>query len=104
MADYTSDKPIIRSKLLDLARAGEVTYYGVLGAPMQRQARWPGWKIILDEISREETAKGEPDVTYLVLNASNGWPGQIGFSPTDGKPTDKQKTQAQSEIARVFQR
>jgi hypothetical protein len=100
---YAADKARIRSELLRLARAGKLTYYGVLGASVGKPARWTLWKTVLDEISLE-TPKSDPDITFLVLNASSGWPGQIGFSPTAGKPTPKQKAHAQQEINRIFER
>ena len=101
--NYAGDKSRIRSELMKLALAGELTYYGVLGASIGKPARWPLWKTVLDEISREQTQKGQPDITFLVLNASTGWPGQIGFIPTGGRPTQAQKDHAQKELDRVFQ-
>src|ERR1700758_5138829 len=98
-----TDKGRIRSELKKLAHAGELTYYGVPGASVGKPARWPLWKQVLDEISLE-TPKEDPDITFLVLNASTGWPGQIGFSPTDAKPTPAQKAHAQTELDRVFRR
>jgi hypothetical protein len=101
--NYAGDKSRIRSELMTLARAGELTYYGVLGASVGKPARWTLWKTVLDEVSLE-TPKTDPDITFLVLNASTGWPGQIGFSPTDGKPTPAQMAHAQKELDRVFRR
>jgi hypothetical protein len=37
-----------------------------------------------------------------VLNATTGWPGQINYMATEGKPTDEQKRFAQDELAKVF--
>jgi hypothetical protein len=101
--NYAADKARIRSELMKLAHAGKLTYYGVLGASVGKPARWTLWKTVLDEISLE-TPKPDPDITFLVLNAKTGWPGQIGFSPTGGKPTPAQKAQAQNELDRIFQR
>jgi hypothetical protein len=39
---YASDKARILSELMKLARAGKITYYGVLGAPMGKHPQWPG--------------------------------------------------------------
>jgi hypothetical protein len=36
------------------------------------------------------------------LLAASGWPGQIDYSATGGKPTPAQKQFAQNEIAKVF--
>jgi hypothetical protein len=101
--NYAGDKSRIRAELVKLAHAGELTYYGVLGKSVRKPARWPFWKTVLDEISLE-TPKTDPDITFLVLNASTGWPGQIGFIATEGKPTRKQKTDAQNELDRIFRR
>ena len=98
-----ADKKRVHAELVRLAQAGELTHYGVLGASIGKPARWPLWKTVLDEISREQTQKGQPDITFLVLNASTGWPGQIGFIPTGGRPTQAQKDHAQRELGRVFQ-
>ena len=43
-----------------------------------------------------------PDISIIVLLAGEGWPGQIDYSATDGKPTDKQKQFAQDELTKVF--
>lgn len=89
--------PVIRKELEKLARAGSVTYYGDLGAAIGKPARWTLWKAVLDEISYTK-----PDVTIIVLQAKTGWPGQIDYSATDGKPTPAQKKFAQDELANVF--
>jgi hypothetical protein len=39
----------------------------------------------IDEISFDK-----PDISIIVLLAGAGWPGQIDYSATDGKPTDEQ--------------
>jgi hypothetical protein len=101
--NYAGDKARIRAELMRLAQAGELTYYGVLGVSVGKPARWTLWKTVLDEISLE-TPRTDPDITFLVLNASSGWPGQIGFSPTGGQPTQEQKEHAQKELDRVFRR
>ena len=100
-ANYAGDKARIRTELLRLARAGELTYYGVLGASVGKPARWTLWKTVLDEISRE-IPTADADITFLILNATSGWPGQIGFVPTGGHPTPEQKAKAQRELERVF--
>jgi hypothetical protein len=78
-------------------RAGKVTYYGELGQTIGKPARWSHWKKVLDEISFQK-----PDISIIVLLADAGWPGQIDYSATEGKPTDKQKRFAQDELTRVF--
>jgi hypothetical protein len=103
MSTYGADRRRIRDELMKLACAGEVTYYSVLGGIIDKHERWPRWKPILDDISRDEVeVKNKPDITFLVLNASTGWPGQIGFEPTRGQPTDQQKLFAQQKLDEVF--
>lgn len=87
----------VRAELEKLARAGRVTYYKDLGAIISKPARWTLWKSVLDEISYTK-----PDITIIVLQANSGWPGQIDYSATDGKPTPVQKKFAQEELAKVF--
>ena len=67
--NYAGDKSRIRAELMTLAQAGELTYYGVLGASVAKPARWPLWKAVLDEISLE-TPKTDPDITFLVTAAA----------------------------------
>ena len=83
-----------------LARAGQITYYSALGAAVGKHARWPLWPIVLERISDDELAKGDPDITDLVLNAKTGWPSRIQF--TNGKLTPQQKQKAQSVLDAVF--
>jgi hypothetical protein len=87
----------VRAELEKLARAGRVTYYKDLGAVIGKPARWTLWKEVLDTISYSK-----PDITIIVLNATTGWPGQIDYKATDGKPSISQQQFAQAELARVF--
>ena len=87
----------VRSELEKLARAGRTTYYKDLGATIGKPARWTLWKEVLDEISY-----AKPDITIIVLQASSGWPGQIDYSATSGKPTPDQRKFAQDELTKVF--
>jgi hypothetical protein len=95
--EYSAIKAQIEAELKKLAGAGKVTYYKDLGETIGKPARWAMWKRLLDDISRNK-----PDITIIVLNATSGWPGQINYNPTDGKPTDAQKRFAQNELAKVF--
>jgi hypothetical protein len=95
--DYKSYVEPVRAELIRLIRAGRVTYYGELGRTIGKPARWTHWKKVLDEISFTK-----PDISIIVLLADSGWPGQIDYSATGGKPTSAQKQFAQNEIARVF--
>jgi hypothetical protein len=89
--------PAVRKELEKLAHAGRVTYYKDLGATIGKPPRWTLWKAVLDEISY-----AKPDVTIIVLQANTGWPGQIDYSATGGKPTPSQRKFAQDELAKVF--
>ena len=100
--DYVTDKKHIHAELVKLAKAGELTYYGVLGATVGKPARRPLWKRVLDEFAREELGQGKPDITFLVLSAKTGWPSQISFTSTHGKPTPKLMRDAQSGLDKVF--
>ena len=88
----------IRAEIEKLACAGRVTYYKDLGATIGKPARWTLWKAVLDTISYKK-----PDVTIIVLNAKSGWPSQIAYKATGGKPSDEQKQFAQAELAKVFE-
>ena len=87
----------VRVELERLLQRGKVTYYKDLGAVIGKPPRWTLWKSVLDEISYTK-----PDITIIVLNARSGWPGQIDYSATNGKPTDAQKKFAQDELDKVF--
>lgn len=97
MASASQYVAAVRSELEKLARAGRVTYYKDLGATIGKPARWTLWKDVLDEISYMK-----PDISIIVLQARSGWPGQIDYSATNGKPTPAQKIFAQDELAKVF--
>lgn len=87
----------VRAELEKLARRGRVTYYKDLGATIGKPARWTLWKAVLDKISYTK-----PDITIIVLQANSGWPGQIDYSATNGKPTKDQEKFAQDELTKVF--
>src|SRR5438874_4852073 len=101
-AKYLNDRKRVRSELIRLACAGELTYYGLLGTAVGKHPRWPQWKRVLDEISYAEARQQMPDITFLVLNAKTGWPSQIGFESTDNKPTPEQEQKARTELDKVF--
>lgn len=93
-SDYVST---VRAELEELVRAGRLTYYRDLGAVIGKPARWTLWKEVLDTISYTK-----PDITIIVLNAKSGWPGQIDYKATDGKPSIAQQQFAQAELTKVF--
>jgi hypothetical protein len=57
---FLADKNRVHAELMRLARAGQITYYSALGAAVGKHARWPLWPIVLERISDNELAKGEP--------------------------------------------
>jgi len=97
-----ADKKSVHAELMRLARAGEITYYGDLGAAVGRHKQWPKWTDVLDGISDDELGKDNSDITDLVLNATTGWPSRISRQFTNGKLTDQQKENAQRGLDKVF--
>jgi hypothetical protein len=97
---YRDKKDAILEVLLECAQQGQTIFYGDLGIKVGVPTRGP-WKPILDEIAREETTSGRPDITFLVINRQTGLPGQIGFKPAK-PPTPEQRNIADDEIKRVF--
>jgi len=99
-----ADKKRVHAELMRLAHAGQITYYGALGAAVGKHARWPLWTRVLDGISDDELARGNPDITDLVLSAKSGWPSRISRQFTNGEPTPQQKQKAQLGLNAVFSR
>ena len=99
---FLADKNRVHAELMRLARAGQITYYGALGAAVGKHARWPLWTQVLDGISDDELAKGNPDITDLVLSAKTGWPSRISRQFTNDEPTPEQKLKAQRGLNDVF--
>jgi hypothetical protein len=95
-----ADKKRVHAELMRLARAGQITYYGDLGAAVGKPARWSKWTEVLDAISDDEN----PDITDLVLSAKTGWPSRISRQYTNGKPTPQQQAKAQRGLDAVFSR
>jgi hypothetical protein len=89
----------IRRVLIEQARARTKITYGKLGLALGIPARGP-WKAVLDELSHAEKAAGRPDITYLVVKASTGYPGQIGFKLADPL-SDEQRILADATINEV---
>ena len=97
---YADRKPAILTELQKCAKARETITYGRLGAIVGVPGMGP-WKPVLDEMSREETEAGRPDITYLVVSQKTGYPGQIDFKPAK-PPTDAQKTVADRVFGAIF--
>jgi hypothetical protein len=97
---YDRRKEDISRILIAAAGNGKVITHTELGTALGGPARGP-WKAVLDEISREEAGAGRPDITYMVVKVSTGYPGQIEFEHAD-PPTAKQKELSDRIQAEVF--
>jgi hypothetical protein len=97
---YRDRKSAIVATLSQRAKSGRTIFYGELGEEVGIPSRGP-WKPILDEIAREEMARGRPDITFLVINKQTGLPGQIGFKPAK-PPSLDQRRMADDVIQKVF--
>ena len=97
---YENRKQDILRVLRKAARNGKKITYGELGQTLGIPGRGP-WKGVLDEISREEVEANRPDVTFMVVLARTGYPGQIGGAPAN-PPSDAQKTVADKIIKEVL--
>jgi hypothetical protein len=84
------------SALIRFAKVGCFPYYGSCGFG----ARGPR-KEVLDLISRVETRKRRPDVTYVLRNRKWGYPSQIGFMSAK-PPSKRQKARAKLEADRII--
>ena len=89
---YLAQQNRILSELVKAARRGKTITYLQLGMAVGIPTRGP-WKPILDRLSLQETNAGRPDVTFMVVRARTGYPGQIGFTPAN-PPSQKQKSDA----------
>lgn len=99
---YIEKKALIRAELVKCATAKPMEFptYGTFGPRVGIPARGP-WKRILDHIAEEETARGLPDITFLVVNKATGYPGQIGFT-TAKPPSPVQKAKAKAEVQKII--
>jgi hypothetical protein len=97
---YFDRKASILHVLKRCAREKRTIFYGELGKEVDIPSRGP-WKPILDDIAREETGNGRPDITFLVINKQTGFPGQIGFKPAK-PPTSEQRRMADDVILKIL--
>lgn len=78
-ASPIADLPLVRSILLDAARAGVSVSYsrflGMLGVPFSRAAVRQLCRT-LDRIDQDGAARGEPGLAVLVVREGDGLPGQ----------------------------
>jgi hypothetical protein len=64
-----------KEDILRLLAVKEITHTH-LGAALGLPAQGP-WNTVLDQFGRDETQAGRPDITYMVVKVSTGYPGQI---------------------------
>jgi hypothetical protein len=100
MISYLDRKEAIREELKRVAKAGRTITYSELGRRVGIPPMGP-WKPILDTISKEQSARRCPDITFVVINQRTGLPGQIGFKPAT-KPTPEQMKLAREKLQEVF--
>lgn len=93
--------PVIRAELIKCAIYRETTSYTRLAmiVKMPVQGRWRG---VLDQLSREETAAGRPDITHLVISKKTGVSSQIEFQPAV-KPTDAQRRRHTELLVEIYE-
>jgi hypothetical protein len=101
---YLAKKALIRRELMKCATATpmESPTYGDFGPRVGIPARGP-WKRILDHIAEEETRQGLPDITFLLINKSTGYPGQIGFTVAK-PPSAAQRQKAKAEVQKIIEK
>jgi hypothetical protein len=86
----------VRAALMQFAKRGQFPFYSNCGFG----PRGPR-KAVLDEISRDETRSGRPDITFVLRSHATGYPSQIGFKSSK-PPSDKQKAAARAEAQRII--
>jgi hypothetical protein len=96
MAVSPAHKYAVRAALIQFAKRGQFPFYGDAGFG----PRGPS-KDVLDQISREETQKGLPDITFVLRSKSTGYPSQISFKLAK-PPTDEKKNVARAEARRII--
>jgi hypothetical protein len=92
--------PAIRSELIELAIDGETTSYKRLSKIVDMPVRgfWTG---VLNQLSREETAAGRPDITHLVINKKTRVTSHIEFESAH-KPTDAQRRRHKEILKEIY--
>jgi hypothetical protein len=78
----------------------EFPNYKEFGARVGIPAQGP-CEAVLDQISREETSQGRPDITFVLINKRTGYPSRVGFV-TRKTLTPQQKAHAHAEVQKVI--
>jgi hypothetical protein len=99
---YLHKKDLIRNELLKCARASPMEFptCTIFGRRVGIPAQGP-WESVLDQISREQTSRGQSDITFLIINKTTGYPSRVGFV-TRRKLTPGQKQHAHREVQKVI--
>jgi hypothetical protein len=99
MSKSASLKASVRHELEKAAKAGRFPYYAEVAANVGMKPRGP-WKKMLDEISSEQKSMGLPDITFVLMNKTTRYPGQIGMVLARS-PTNEQKKLARKKAQEV---
>ncbi|MGW9949124.1 hypothetical protein J2W92_004472 [Rhizobium leguminosarum] len=99
---FIDRKNEIRDALFQVAKNGLPMTYENFGQIVGIW-RMRGAKDLLDLIAKEEKAKREPDVTYMLHSAATKYPSQIGGQPAK-PPTAEQMRLARKEMQAVINR
>ncbi len=97
---YASKKPDVIRVIEEHAKGRKKLTYGDLGKLVGIPSQGP-WKALLDEVSKDYTGRGLPDITHLVVGSGTGYPHQIDFEDAR-TPTAAQKAKADHIIESVF--
>ncbi|MGO6724288.1 hypothetical protein ACC717_27300 [Rhizobium ruizarguesonis] len=99
---FINSKDEVRDALFQVAKNGLPMTYESFGQIVGIW-RMRGAKDLLDLIAKEEQAKGEPDITYMLRSATTKYPSQIGGQPAK-PPTTEQMLRARQEMQAVINR
>ncbi|RWM10439.1 hypothetical protein [Mesorhizobium sp.] len=64
--------------------------------------RMRGTKQVLDVIAKEELDQGRPDITFILVSATSGYPSQIDGFPAR-RPSASQRASAKSMMGRIIE-
>ncbi|WP_431323213.1 hypothetical protein [Rhizobium sp. YTU87027] len=99
---FIDRKNEIRDALIRVAKDGGPVTYEQFGDEVGIW-RMRGAKDLLDLIAEEEETHGRPDVTYMLISATSGYPSQIGGYPAK-PPSDWQRKLARKKMQKVIDR
>jgi len=99
---YLEKKGFIERELERCARASLMEYptYSELGRRVGIPTQGP-WQPVLDAIADEADKEKRPDLTFLIRNASTGYPSRIG-RVTKRNPEPWQKARAREKVQEII--